>query len=184
MNRERAGEVYEELRLTLVKFFAWRNALFPDELADETVDRLVKKLETETSGGADHIQNLTAYSYGIARLVYLESLRSPAMNNVGLEESPPLITLPEPHQGETEADDDSPQLQCFRQCLNNLPNDTRKLLEEYYQDEKRARIDHRKKLARILDITPEALRRRAKLGRDKLELCVRRCLRRLEWGNS
>ena len=52
------------------------------------------------------------------------------------------------------------------------------MLEQYYRDDKRARIDHRKELARQLSLTPEALRRRAKTGRNKLELCVRSCLKR------
>ena len=176
-NREQAGEAYEELRLMLVKFFDWRHALFPDELADETLNRVIRKLAAE-SEGAERIQNLTSYCYGVARLVFLESLRSPASRSVELDEVPPLAVTPEPLQAETEADESEQRLQCFRQCLQSLPNKTREMLEQYYRDDKRARIDHRKELARQLSLTPEALRRRAKTGRNKLELCVRSCLKR------
>lgn len=182
-NREHAGEIYEELRLMLVKFFEWRNALFPDELADETLNRVMHKLDAEAHAGAERIQNLTAYSYGVARLVFLESLKAPANKRVELAELPLLAVPPAPLRAEQEAAESEARLQCFRQCLRALPNDTRSLLEQYYRNEKRARIDHRKELARQLSLTAEALRRRAKLGRDKLELCVRRCLKRHDWAD-
>jgi hypothetical protein len=41
---ERAGERYETLRLTLVKFFDWRGAHFPEECADETFNRVARKI--------------------------------------------------------------------------------------------------------------------------------------------
>ncbi len=33
-DRERAGEKYEDLRRTLIRFFEWRGAPFPEEHAD------------------------------------------------------------------------------------------------------------------------------------------------------
>ncbi len=36
---DRAGEKYESLRLALMKFFDWRGAHFPEDLADETIKR-------------------------------------------------------------------------------------------------------------------------------------------------
>src|ERR671938_30866 len=44
-DRERAGEKYEELRRTLVKFFEWRGAPFPEDQADETFNRVARKLD-------------------------------------------------------------------------------------------------------------------------------------------
>ena len=38
-NRERAGERYETLRRTLVRYFEWRKTPFPEEHADETLNR-------------------------------------------------------------------------------------------------------------------------------------------------
>jgi hypothetical protein len=42
---EQAGEKYEAIRQKLVKFFDWRGAHFPEECADETINRVVRKLE-------------------------------------------------------------------------------------------------------------------------------------------
>lgn len=181
-NREQAGEVYEELRLQLVKFFEWRNALFPDELVDETLNRVSHKLAMESiEPTAERINNIAAYSYGVARLVLLESLKSAAGKSVQLAEAPPLTVSHASLAAEIETAEDEFRLQCFRQCLRALPRDARAFMEDYYRHERSARIDHRKKMAQQLGLTPEALRRRAKLGRDKLELCVRRCLKRQEW---
>ncbi len=93
-NRERAGEAYEELRLMLVKFFEWRHALFPDELADETINRVIRKLEAEAGAEDNRIQNLTSYSFGVARLVFFESLKSPAHKHTELTDLPSLIAPP------------------------------------------------------------------------------------------
>ena len=41
----RAGERYEDLRRTLVRFFEWRGAPFPDDHADETFDRVARRLD-------------------------------------------------------------------------------------------------------------------------------------------
>ena len=42
-DRERAGEKYEELRRTLIRFFEWRGAPFPEEHADETLNRVARQ---------------------------------------------------------------------------------------------------------------------------------------------
>ena len=66
-------------------------------------------------------------------------------------------------------------LDCLEQCLNRLPTESRALIVEYYQDEKRDRIERRKALAEALGLRREALANRAQRLRDKLEQCVARC---------
>src|SRR5438874_12665519 len=44
-NRERAGKKYETLRLGLIRFFEWRGCAASIDHADETIDRLVRKLD-------------------------------------------------------------------------------------------------------------------------------------------
>ena len=169
---DRAGDGYEELRLMLVKFFEWRDSWFPEDDADETINRVVRKLDE----GQEEIQNLEAYCFGVARLVYLESLRAPDRRRADLEDLPPLVA---PSTSATEVDESrSLRLECFRRCLEVLPTNTRELVTAYFQDEKRTRIDHRKQLATELGISAEALRRRIKLARDKIEKCVSKCLKR------
>ena len=67
-DRERAGEKYEALRLTLVRFFQWRGAPFPDELADDTFDRVSKKLGDQIA-----IVNIGAHCYEVARQACLDA---------------------------------------------------------------------------------------------------------------
>ena len=46
-NSDEAAAQYERLRATLEKFFDWHGAWPPEECADETLDRLTRKLESE-----------------------------------------------------------------------------------------------------------------------------------------
>ena len=64
----RAGEKYEALREALVKFLDWRGALFPEELVDETFNRVTRKLEE-----GETIRDLPTYCHGVARMVLIQS---------------------------------------------------------------------------------------------------------------
>src|SRR5690242_15807691 len=66
-DRERAGEKYEDLRRTLIKFFEWRGAPFPGEQADETFNRVARKLDEGVE-----VKNFGGYCYEVARRVCLE----------------------------------------------------------------------------------------------------------------
>src|SRR5215471_5942692 len=71
VDRERAGERYEDLRRTLIRFFGWRNAPFPEEHADETLNRVARKLDEGIA-----IRDIPAYCYEVARLVFLEAIKA------------------------------------------------------------------------------------------------------------
>ncbi len=72
---EQAGQEYERLRRALVKFFDWRGVPAPDECADETIDRLARKLDETIVADVRH------YAHGIARLVLLERRRQPVFES-------------------------------------------------------------------------------------------------------
>ena len=72
----RAGEKYEALREALVKFLDWRGAPFPEELVDETFNRVTRKLEE-----GEPINDAPTYCHGVARLVLLQSLER--LSNMG-----------------------------------------------------------------------------------------------------
>ena len=44
---EKAGEKYRALHQKLVKFFDWHGARYPEEGADETLNRVARKVEME-----------------------------------------------------------------------------------------------------------------------------------------
>src|ERR1700692_661929 len=69
-DRERAGEKYEDLRRTLIRFFEWRSAPFPEEHTDEALNRVAKKLDEGVE-----VRNMGGYSYEVARLVFLEAVK-------------------------------------------------------------------------------------------------------------
>ena len=163
-DKEQAGERYESLRLTLVKFFDWRGAHFPEECADETFNRVARKIE---SGEA--VRDIATFCNGVARMIFLESTRSPEHRTISLEAlSSPVTATSAPVEAGTQRD-------CFEQCLNNLPDETRQLILGYYQSERRGKIDNRLALAKELGIPLNALRNRAQRVRAKLEQCVKQC---------
>ena len=166
-NREQAGEKYEELRRTLIRFFEWRGSAFPEEHADETLNRLAKKIDDGVV-----INNLGRYCHEIGRLVFLEALKSNDSRRASLEE----INLKVAAETTDEAMEKEIRLACLDDCLGVLSENTRELIVEYYRDAKRDRIDRRKALAKRLGLNREALANRAQRLRDKLEECVTRCL--------
>jgi RNA polymerase sigma factor (sigma-70 family) len=169
-DRERAGEKYEELRRTLMRFFEWRGAPFPEDCTDETFNRVARRLNEGVE-----IKNLGGYCYEVARLVFLETLKGRDSRRAPLEEANLEAAIADTTD---EAAEKERRLVCLEDCLHRLPAEARELIVEYYQDEKRGRIDHRKALAERLGVRREALGNRAQRVRDKLERCVANCLKK------
>ena len=162
-----AGSKYESLRLTLMKFFDWRGAHFPEECADETINRVIRKIDE-----GETIRDIPTYCHGVARLVLLEKLKSPDNRRTDFEELPPAaLVAPEPEEVDEKQE-------CFERCLKELPIESRQLILQYYSDEKREKIDRRLSLARRLSIPLNALRSRAQRIRNRLEDCVNGCLKK------
>ena len=165
-DHERAGAKYEAIRRKLVKSFDWRGAHFPEECADETINRIIRKLE---AGGS--IRDIPTYCYGIARLVFLETLKKPDNRHISLDE---LSSVAAPSLQE----EDSGERECFERCLGELPAESRQLILQYFQDERRDKINNRQAMANRLGIPLNALRSRIQRIKDKLEQGVAACLGR------
>jgi DNA-directed RNA polymerase specialized sigma24 family protein len=160
-DEDRAGREYERLRRTLIRFFDWRGAWPSDECADETIDRLARKLQDTV------VDDVCAYAHGIARMVLLEWQRKPALAPIDVAEHP---------QAMPEVAVDAEGLQeCFEQCLAELPAESRALILDYYQGERAAKIANRQRMAAELKVSDNALRSRVQRVRDRLEQCVRGC---------
>lgn len=166
VDREQAGQKYERVRHKLIKYFEWRGAAYPDKETDETLNRVARKIEEGTK-----IQNLNAYLYGVARMVFAESLKVWVSEQQALNQAP-VVDLSAPDY-DADADD---RHACLDRCLRNLPEESRDLIIEYYQDEKSRKIERRRSLAARLGIPLNALRIRAHRIRNDLEGCVRACL--------
>jgi RNA polymerase sigma factor (sigma-70 family) len=164
---DRAGEKYESLRLALMKFFDWRGAHFPEDLADETINRVIRKIDEGQT-----VRDIPTYCHGVARLVLLENLKGPENRRADFEELPPTVLVaPEPEERDERQD-------CFEQCLKELPVESRQLILQYYGDERRQKINRRLALAERLGIPLNALRSRAQRIRNRLEECVNGCLKK------
>lgn len=162
--RERAGEHYEVLRAKLVRIFEWRGSSSPEDDADETLDRIARKVAE-----GEIVRDVRAFAGGVARLVWLESVKRGRRARTALEQ------LPQSEEMVVETD---ARLECFGSCLSKLPDDTRALVVGYYREEKSAKIEGRKKLATSLGISHGTLRLRVYRVRSQLEQCVEDCLKK------
>ena len=167
-DRETGGQKYLEIRSNLTRFFEWRGCPFPEDHADETFNRVAKKISE-----GEVIQNPAGYSMGVARLLLLEIIKGRQREQSALNE---LGTASEAY---TESDDDNEhRLTCLRGCLEALPPENRELIVQYYQGEKSDKIKSRKTLTEHLGIPVNTLRMRALRLRERLQLCVEECLDR------
>src|SRR5919202_834387 len=123
-DRERAGEKYEELRRTLIKFFEWRGAPFPEDHSDETLNRVARKLDEGVE-----IKNLGGYCYEVARLVLLEVWKGSDSRRDPLDAGRAHAADAEDHDHTLERE---LLLECLDECLGRLPPESRALIVEYY----------------------------------------------------
>jgi DNA-directed RNA polymerase specialized sigma24 family protein len=163
-DREHAGERYELVRRKLVKFFECRGSLAPEDDADEAIGRVARRIEE-----GERVEHLTAYFYGVARMVLLESRRRP--------ERLPLPAEPAAPEAATDAAAEA-RLACLETCLDRLPPDQRELVVGYYQGDSGERIRLRRALAGRCRIPMNALRIRVHRLRQVLEACVLSCVTR------
>ena len=178
-DRDSSGENYLETRRRLVSYFDRKNCLTPDELADETLNRVARRLEEEGSiTGATPAH----YCYIVAKYVFLEYQRRTDRGQVSIDElSNPRHPAPSPAELsalEDAAESRENRLDCLERCLQNLEPDSRELITQYYRGEQRTKIDNRRALAARLGISTNALGIRACRLRDKLEACVSKCVQR------
>lgn len=162
----RAAEEYEAVRRRLVRLFQWRGVEFAEDYADETINRVARKLAE-----GEHIQNLSGYFGGVARLVLLEAHKERERERAAFDRLPEPVT-----EAATEPDEGEARLRCFESCMQSLDAPTRTLILEYYDDTGGARINRRKRLAAELGLEMNALRNRALRVRDRLERCIGECL--------
>jgi len=169
-DRNEAGAQFEVIRTKLVRFFEWRSVVAPDEYADETLDRVARRIDE-----GQEIKNLRGYIYGVARMVLKEEIREREREFVPIEEIGDRIPEEPPAPIEPEARE-----VCFDRCLDKLAPESRSLILDYYQEERRAKIELRQQLADRLRIPPNALRIRAHRIRTILEKCIINCLQSAE----
>ena len=175
-DREQAGRKYEEIRSTLIKGFTKHGCRTPEDLADETVNRVAKKLpEIEPT----YVGDPAPYFYAVAYNIYREYLRKP--ETVPL----PQLNLPAPVPSPDEAADEmEPVLRCLRRSIQHLNQRDRDVILQYYHGEKQLKIRTRKELALRLELSLPALRLLAQRVRKRLKKLILHCLEQRIPGSS
>jgi DNA-directed RNA polymerase specialized sigma24 family protein len=173
------GERYLEMRRRLARYFDRRNCSLSDDLADETLNRVARKLEEkgEIVGASP-----AHYCYIVAKFVLLEFGRRSEHNQTNLDDNPGAsrvmagLAVPSRPVGDGAAKEKL--FDCLERCLSKLQPEERELILEYYRGEQRAKIERRSKLAGHFGLTMNALSIRACRLRTKLEVCVSACVQR------
>lgn len=176
------GQRYLEVRRRLELYFDRKNCVAPAELADETLNRVAKKLEE--NGEITDVAPLQ-YCYIVAKYVFLEALRA--------EKRAPFyrpLTASNPSNlsGQSarllEADSASDHKErlaaCLDHCLKNLSSADQDLIVDYYHGQQRGKTERRAALAAHLGLTSNALSIRAFRVRQRLEGCIEACLKKRE----
>jgi DNA-directed RNA polymerase specialized sigma24 family protein len=161
-DRDRAGRKYEEIRFQLINLFIARGCRISEELADKTIDRVARKVK-DISG--TYVGDPALYFYGVAKMVYLEYVRSRPV---------PLPALP--YQSEKDAEQ---RYECLGLCIGKLSPVNRELILSYY-GEAQANEEQRRKLAARMGLELNALWVRVHRIREKLRRCVIECLKNKE----
>lgn len=164
-DREAAGEKYEQIRQTLVDIFVRRGCVPAEDMADETINRVGRKIgEIKDTYDSDP----SYYFYGVAKNILREYMRQPPAQ-------PYVFIQPEPEEDEA-------NYQCLDECMSKLPPETQWFIIEYFQEDKREKINHRKEMAERLGITPHILRMRVYRIKAMLRDCIIECNKR-KWAS-
>lgn len=158
--RRLRGARYEEIRRRQIKLFAWRGCADPELLADRTFDRVAAKVGQP---GFRYVGNPAHYVASVGRHIYLESLHQPA--------EPPALPVPEKSEQEERV------LDCLDRCLEEVLNaEDRRMILEYYEGEKRDRIERREQIAQRHGLSLNGLRIHSFRLRRRLRNCLDRRL--------
>jgi DNA-directed RNA polymerase specialized sigma24 family protein len=155
-----AGEAYERLHFRLFTFFSQRRCRFPEELADETINRLMLK------AAGERVENRLAYCYGVAKNVYRESLRR-ERHHLNVEEV--AVAAPAPAEPSFPGE-------CLDRCLAELPAESRELILEYFSEAKAEKVRLHRRISESMEMTQAALRMSVFRIKKKLKVCVQECM--------
>jgi DNA-directed RNA polymerase specialized sigma24 family protein len=157
-----AGARYEALRSRLIRYFMRRCLDFPEDLADNVLDRLTRRLAE-----GSEIDSLEGFALGIARHVAMEQAAKPfqVLDPDGTFFYNISADLPTPDEDE--------KIARMEQCLKCLAAEDLALLEGYYLSEG-SQISARKAIADDLGTSLGSIRQRIFFIRRKLRQCIER----------
>ena len=165
-DRDQAGRQYQLIREKLVNYFDWRDCPFPEDHADDALNRVIRKV-----AAGEEFQDISTYVFGVARMILLEIYRTREKERVAFLRQPATESFVAEPNDELQA-----RVECLRKCLASLPVKDKELIVQYYEGEGSSKIERRKALALRLGTPANALRIKACRLREKLGGCLTRCL--------
>jgi RNA polymerase sigma factor (sigma-70 family) len=148
----------------LIRIFVSRGFSDAEDLCDETINRVMKKLpEIHDIYVGDPVK----YFHGVARFIIREVGRR---KEVATDEVPGFSG---------EADVHSDEYDCLVKCLRFLAPEKRELILDYYIYDGRDKIAQHRRMASELGISEGALRGQTHQLRRNLEKCIKQCIERM-----
>jgi DNA-directed RNA polymerase specialized sigma24 family protein len=167
-DRDFAAIKYEQIRSKLISRFRQRGCSDPEELANETFDRVACKLPRIIDV---YVGDREAYVFAIAHYIYREHTRRPIITSLLNTDHLP-VTSDDEVFGREFLDF------CLQQCMEKLDATSREMIVEYYRDDRKAKIKSRQKLAERMGISLNNLRLKALRIRMALKKCILDCMER------
>ena len=159
-DRELAGTKYETIRSGLVRIFVSKGFNDAEDLADETINRVMVRLPDIRE---NYVGEPARYFHGVAKNIIRERAHRKEIVAGVID---PCVQ-PKPEVVEEQV--------CLEHCLQSLPTTKRDLILDYYLYEGHDKVEHRKRMAGKLNITMNAFRSRAFQIRLHLQDCMRQC---------
>ena len=161
---ETAANKYEDIRRNLIILLVRWGCTEADHLADVAIDRVIRRAQEMA---ATYKGDPAPYFITVARNLVKEWLPA-RQKQTELPDDVPRPPEPDPDQER--------EYQCLDVCIQRLPEGDREMVVRYYEQNKQAKIDHRKQLANEMGIGLNALRIKACRARAALRQCIDQCL--------
>ena len=165
---DQAGRLYESIRWRLIAILASRGCHIPEELADDVIDRVARRVKDIE---ATYTGDKAVYFLGVMNNVHHEYLRRPA--------APRLVLA-----GNDQVQVTEQTYACLDRCLAKLSPHAREIIQQYYAEDKQAKISLRKRIAARFGLSRSNLRLRALRIRAKLQTCIEQCMEVAETRSS
>src|SRR5262245_14376530 len=140
-DRDIASDRYLQIRRNLVRLFEWRGCYTPDDYADETMNRCARKIAQ-----GEEVRDLATYSIGVARMLLQELRRDYSRLARSLDKTP------EPFEWPEIGSDLEHRVDALMLSLEELSQDDRFLILNYYEGDKSEKIKTRKMLSELFGI--------------------------------
>jgi hypothetical protein len=163
-DRGASADQYLAAHCKLTVFLRYNYCNRPEDLADETMNRVAKKLPPIVEGRG-HIDVLRGFARNVLK-EYWDDDELQLAEEISDQ-------VPSPTGKPSEIDEKEIRSACLDKCVAALPE--RELLLEYHSYEPGAKIAHRKAMAEARRLTLNALRLKACHLKRAVAECVKRC---------